>query len=241
MKRFPVNDDYFETIDSDLKAYLLGFFIADGCIVMNSRCKNSYKLSINISEQDKELVELYQKLICPNNKIVISVYKKGAINRKPTHQIKWTSNKMKKDLEKYNIKKNKTKNFNFIFPFNLLDEKYYFSFIRGFFDGDGHLSYSKDIQFTFGFYGTSKIFLSQIGEIFEKYFDVKYIIDVSKRKNMNLYCLRFNANYKRRKFISELYDKLYTNSEFSLLRKKEKFESYLNTVLSIEVKKSIPV
>ena len=59
------NENYFNNIDCDLKAYLLGFFLADGCITMNSGCKNSYKLSINISEIDKNIVELYQQTICP--------------------------------------------------------------------------------------------------------------------------------------------------------------------------------
>lgn len=237
MKRNYVVDDYFETIDSDLKAYLLGFFVADGCIVMNSGCKNSYKLSVNISEIDKELIELYQKEICPNNKIVISEYKTGAKNRKPTHQVKWTSNEMKESLEKYNIKRNKTKDLDFEFPFDKINSNYIFSFIRGFFDGDGHLSYSNG-QLTFAFYATSKVFLQQIGEIFQKEFSIKYIIDSTIKSNMTLYCLRFHSNNKRRQFIDNLYNKMYNNCEFSLERKRYKFESYLNTVLNSEIKKS---
>ena len=50
------NENYFNNIDCDLKAYLLGFFLADGCITMNSGFKNSYKLSINISETDKNIL-----------------------------------------------------------------------------------------------------------------------------------------------------------------------------------------
>lgn len=239
MKRKYVNDNYFETIDSDLKAYLLGFFVADGCIRMSDGCKNSYRLSINISEKDKNLVELYQKLICPDNKITISNYKKGAKNRQPVYQIRWTSNKMKNDLEKFNILINKTNHFDFKFPFEKLNNKLLFSFIRGYFDGDGHLSYSKElgIQFTFAFYGTSKIFLEQMGKLFEKEFNVKYIIEFSQKKNVILYSLRFHANYKRKEFILNLYKKLYINSDFSLIRKKEKFESYLNTVLNLKTKK----
>ena len=243
MKRLHfVFDDYFESINSDLKAYLLGFFLADGCIQMNSRCKNSYRFSINISDIDSKIIELYKKEICPTSNIQITNYKKGAIDRKPTYMIRWTSTKMKNSLEKYNIKTNKTKDINFEFPFDLINSKYLFSFIRGFFDGDGHLSYVPNkTTFTFAFYGTSKKFLIQIGEIFEKEFNIKYIIDETKKKNMILYCLRFNSNYKRREFIEKLYNKMYNNSEFSLDRKRYKFESYLNTVLNIGTKKSISV
>lgn len=243
MKRLHnVVDNYFETINSDLKAYLLGFFLADGSIMLNDRCKNSYRFSIDISEIDSKLVELYQKEICPSGNIQITNYKKGAIDRKPVHMIRWTSNKMKKDLEKYNIKSDKTKNLNFEFPFNKLNSKYIFSFIRGFFDGDGHISYAHNkTSFTFAFYATSKKFLIQLGKIFEKEFNIKYIIDEKQTKNMILYCLRFNSNYKRREFIEKLYNKMYNNSEFSLDRKRYKFESYLNTVLNIGIKKPMSV
>ena len=242
MKRNVSNENYFEEIDCDLKAYLLGFFLADGCITMNSGCKNSYKLSINISEKDKDLVKLYQETICPNNKIVISHYTKGAVNRKPTWQIKWTSNKMKEDLSKFNISVRKTNDLTFEFPFDKLDSKLYFSFIRGFFDGDGHLSYEKDkIQFTFAFYATSELFLNQLGTIFQKEFNINYSITSNKKKNLNLYCLTFNSNNKRKDFIQKLYNKMYNNSQFSLDRKRLKFESYLNTVLNKEIKKSLSV
>ena len=236
------NENYFNNIDCDLKAYLLGFFLADGCITMNSGCKNSYKLSINISETDKNIVELYQQTICPNNKITISNYTKGAKNRKPTYQIKWTSNIMKKDLENFNIYPRKTQDLNFEFPFEKLNTKFHFSFIRGFFDGDGALSYEKDkVQFTFAFYATSKLFLEQIGDLFKTEFNVDYKITGCKKSTMTLYQINFNSNNKRKYFIEKLYNKMYNNSEFSLDRKRLKFESYLNTVLNKETNKSLSV
>jgi len=242
MKRKITNENYFQNIDCDLKAYLLGFFLADGCVTMNSGCKNSYKLSINISEIDKDIVELYQQTICPNNKITISNYTKGAKNRKPTYQIKWTSNIMKKDLENFNIYPRKTQDLNFEFPFEKLNTKFHFSFIRGFFDGDNALSYETNkIQFTFAFYATSKLFLEQIGNLFKKEFNTDYKITSCKKSTMILYQINFNSNRKRRYFIEKLYNKMYNNSEFSLKRKRLKFESYLNTVLNKETKKSLSV
>ena len=236
------NENYFNNIDCDLKAYLLGFFLADGCITMNSGCKNSYKLSINISETDKNIVELYQQTICPNNKITISNYTKGAKNRKPTYQIKWTSNIMKKDLENFNIYPRKTQDLNFEFPFEKLNTKFHFYFIRGFFDGDGALSYEKDkIQFTFSFYATTKLFLEQIENLFKKEFNVDYKIIGCKKSTMTLYQINFNSNNKRKYFIEKLYNKMYNNSKFSLDRKRLKFESYLNTVLNKETNKSLSV
>lgn len=42
-RKFDVNDNFFENIDSEEKAYLLGFFVADGTYGLGSNCKNSYR------------------------------------------------------------------------------------------------------------------------------------------------------------------------------------------------------
>ena len=36
------NENYFDNIDSEEKAYLLGFFLADGCVVDPSQGKKMY-------------------------------------------------------------------------------------------------------------------------------------------------------------------------------------------------------
>ena len=42
-RKFDVIDDFFETIDSEEKAYLLGFFVADGSYGLGSGCTASYR------------------------------------------------------------------------------------------------------------------------------------------------------------------------------------------------------
>lgn len=89
MKRHFVNDDYFSEINSEKKAYLLGFFIADGCIGMNEGCTNSYFMQVNICNDDRKVLELYQKEICPENKITVTNYQGGGvIHRRPVGKIK---------------------------------------------------------------------------------------------------------------------------------------------------------
>jgi intein/homing endonuclease len=230
-----VQDNYFDNIDTEEKAYLLGFFIADGCITSNANFyENNNRLQVSLKEEDGYIVETFHKLICPDNKITITNYKKGALNRKPVNSIRWTSKYMSEILtNKYNILRNKTYHANFEFPFKEIKEEYIRHFIRGYFDGDGHISYNDITKgFTFAFYGTSKSFLYQIGLLIENLFNVKMIIDCSKKRNVLLYCLRFNSNNKRKEFIIKLSEWFYKDSNIYLIRKKKKFESYLNTVLS---------
>lgn len=237
MFRKKSNEDYFEKIDSEVKAYLLGFYLADGSVSLGSRCTNSFRHQVGLSIIDLIIVEKFQSEICPNNKIGHTHYKKGAKNRKPVCNVRWTSTKMKEDLENlYGIKYRKTYDFDFKMNFDNIPKKYWNSFILGYFDGDGCISYTNN-HFQLGIYSTSKPFLEQIGKIFEKEFDVKPIIDVANKKNIDLYCLRFYAYQQRRIFILKLHKYFYTNSTINLKRKKDKFESYLNTVLSSKSKK----
>ena len=44
-----INENFFDNIDSEEKAYLLGFFIADGCIQKEAKKKNGEIYSYNVS------------------------------------------------------------------------------------------------------------------------------------------------------------------------------------------------
>lgn len=54
--------DYFNVIDTEKKAYFLGFIYADGCIYKRQK-GNSLEISLNISIQskDKEILEELEK------------------------------------------------------------------------------------------------------------------------------------------------------------------------------------
>lgn len=62
------NMQYFETIDSDTKAYLLGFIVADGCI---TKSRNSMGLTITIHEKDRIVLETLKKELNSENPITI--------------------------------------------------------------------------------------------------------------------------------------------------------------------------
>ena len=60
--KYKINKDYFETIDSPDKAYLLGFIAADGCIITNQN--NSYKgLDIALQKNDRDFLVYFDILL----------------------------------------------------------------------------------------------------------------------------------------------------------------------------------
>lgn len=80
---------------------------------------------------------------------------------------------------------------------------------------------------TFALYGTSNEFMTKLGEIFEKEFGVEKRVEGIQKTKMILYTLRFSAHQNRKKFIDQLYTKLYSGKHFFLRRKQSKLLNYL--------------
>lgn len=224
-----INYSYFDNIDSDDKAYFLGFIIADGSISSSKRSNGRF--SINIQEEDSYILESLKSYIESPNKIYIKPSKSnsnGVKFRKPQALFRWTSKPMKEVLEtKYNIKSNKTYNFDFRFPFELIPEQFYGSLIRGFIDGDGNFESHKG-TFNPSIIGTSKIWLTQIGDIINLNTGLVYKIYSKKGKTCTYYTLRWSAENKDKpNKIKKLYDFLYNDAIIFMKRKHEKIESYL--------------
>lgn len=100
IRKYNVNDDFFKNIDSEIKAYLLGFFLADGTYGLGARCTKSYRFQVTLQEEDLEIISLFKEFIVPTKEIAYKVPKidKNGINHKGVYTITWTSNKMNFDL-----------------------------------------------------------------------------------------------------------------------------------------------
>lgn len=117
-----LKENYFEHIDSNEKAYWLGWMITDGC-VSKGNC-----ISLSIQNRDRYILEKLEKDLGLENKI-------KPFNKKYV-RFSFCCKKMVEDLSKYGIVKNKT------FTVNLpdIDEQFLPSLLRGCLDGDGGIS-----------------------------------------------------------------------------------------------------
>lgn len=120
-----VNQDFFKKWTHNV-AYILGFFVADGCITVSKDRKNR-PYTFNITSVDLEHLYLLRGVMGSNYKISKKQTDKNG------HQIQIRNQILCNDLINFGIRPRKTHNLGVI---NVPDE-YSSDFARGFFDGDG--------------------------------------------------------------------------------------------------------
>jgi hypothetical protein len=228
MNKINYNEHYFDEIDTESKAYLLGFFIADGYLTNDK--KNNKRICINQSIDDINIVEAFKNELAPNANITKSNKQSGAKFRKPQISLRLSSKHMYDLLEsKYKILKAKTFNESFKFPFEHIPNELIRHFIRGYFDGDGCVSFTikNDLfNMSFSMVFNSIIFCNQIAEIMEKELNIRKATYSHIGKTANYYTLQFRYNRDATNAFKRIYEYFYNDSLLFLKRKKQKFLNY---------------
>lgn len=136
-RRYTCNNNFFESIDNEIKAYWLGFIAADGC-VQNYQGRKT--LSISLSNKDishldrfnQDMESTYSLYGSPEKS---TLAKNGKTHTtKPNSKICISSEKIFDDLVKLGIVERKSLVLKF--PTNL-DPTLLRHYVRGYFDGDG--------------------------------------------------------------------------------------------------------
>jgi len=210
-KKYNINENYFERIDNEDKAYTLGLLYADGCIFKNVT-------RINLIETDADILKDIASKIYLDGNYQISrlegmskTWKNGnTYYTKPQMVLTLTRKKIVNDLKKHGLMEKKS----FTIRFPKIDIKYIKDFVRGYFDGDGHFYTSEKhknnnrIQIT-----SNNAFIDDLKKIIEKHINIKCIINESEI--VNIYRLNIFGNVKVKKFL----DWIYKDSHLKLNRK----------------------
>lgn len=193
------DEGYFDNIDSEEKAYFLGWIMADGNV---SIYNNQYSLKIHVSLKDKDIVDKFLKSIKSANKTKIKY------GDHPSYYVSLTSIHMCKALIGYGVcpRKSGFEKFPENIPINL-----YNHFIRGVFDGDGITDISRNRS---GFVESKEI-LTRILEIINRE-DIRLF---QNKKNKNIYYFLGG-----KKFSKNLYKFLYKDATIWLDRKKDRMQ-----------------
>ena len=176
---YSINEKIFEIIDTEEKAYFLGFLYADGC----NYSKMNF-VSVSQTIDGKDILLKFQKLL-ETNKPLVYVKEQLLHNKylcQPQFRLAITNKKISKDLIKLGCIPKKSLILKF--PTNDQVPEYLIRhFMRGYFDGDGCISVSgsKYKSPSFAILGTEQ-FMESYSKIIEKYTNIK--LKTHKRKNI---------------------------------------------------------
>ena len=201
------NIHYFDTIDTEHKAYWLGFIMADGCISKTScTCTRPNRLQINISYKDIDLLYKFCDDIKMDKNNIVIYEPNGTYSTNLMCKLYLNSVDLCDTLAIHGITQNKTTNENIpgTIPNNLLAH-----FIRGFFDGDGCYISSNNKIVSIEFCGSEKI-LTEIQDVFIKNNliknDDKRSLRREKRNNKKLFYLKYNKRYIKDNITNYMYN-----------------------------------
>jgi intein-encoded DNA endonuclease-like protein len=211
-QRYTFNVNYFKTIDSEEKAYWLGFLMADAYINTDRNA-----LHLTLSNIDRNHIEKFKSCINSNHKIQDINY----INDRHPNKMSRVS-LINKDfilnIYEYGLVNKKTGKE----KVPKIDNRFIIDFIRGYFDGDGSISYSKEtLKAQFSIASASIDFLYEIKEIINSCLGYKAGCLV---KNGNIYVLTYTGN----KNIPKILELIYKDKTIYLDRKYRKSLEYTN-------------
>jgi len=126
-RKHTVDDDFFEVIDTEEKAYWLGFMIADGC-VEKGNCKSVNTLEVHLANVDVLHLEKLKKDLKTDYQVTVNESNNYSV------RLRVVSQKIIKDLAKYGVVERKTGKCYKPYGIPVELERHFW---RGCIDGDG--------------------------------------------------------------------------------------------------------
>ena len=201
----------FEKIDSEEKAYWLGFLEADGCLHNGG---GDYRIELGLKEEDYHHLEKYRDFIGKNNKIS---HRDGT----NSYRFNFRDKKVHADLIKLGCTPQKSLTLQF--PTNQqVSDELLLPFLRGYFDGDGSFWYKNRFGLNIL---SSKDFLNGLKR--------RYILF----SELNIYPIHYDRPDKgqriqtgNRQLVNQFLNDIYSNANIYLDRKYHKYLDYIATL-----------
>ena len=216
-RKYDYDTTFFKNIDSEEKAYWLGFLLADGGI---SATKSQWRVRIQLARCDKGHLEKFRLALKTSVPIIDGkTYLKVTDKWYDNSVIKIYSKEIVQDLIELGVLPNKSAKE--IVP--KFDMKYIKPFIRGLFDGDGcfcHYEWlgkrciNKSTAYQFNIVSSEEVLLF-VSKVFKDIFD----INVVPKLGDGIYEINIGGNIQ----VSNIMNWLYNGSNIHLDRKYSKW------------------
>ena len=219
-KLIALDERYFQNIDTNDRAYWLGFIAADGCILERLKRKENYILSIGLSIKDITHLEKFKKDISADFPIVINnQFHKKMKKYYETAYLRVSRTIMCEDLINHGVGRKKSQELSLPnLPDNLMRH-----YIRGYFDGDGCWTISRQASMCFGIISSVESFAIELREFIKNKCALENSAKLSFNKNAYQFIYGGNIQCKR------IYDYLYGDGGPWLDRKYEKSTNHFIT------------
>lgn len=200
-RTYEINQNYFDEIDCEEKAYFLGFLCADGC-----NHQNNTKVTMHLKEEDKDILIKLNDLLQPQKPLS---FVKGRIGTNQ-YGIQISNKRISERLNELGCTPRKS--FTLNLPSNeQVPEHLFRHYLRGYFDGDGWLG-KKDISIT-----SSHLFCEKLSNKLFEEFDIK-----TRNRVKNKITELCFSRYSVVKFL----DWIYKDSNIFLERKYQRYLEY---------------
>lgn len=217
---YQYNQKYFEFINTNEKAYWIGFIMADG-YVFDNRIKENKSTSsgfrIRLSYIDKTHLEKMVK--CMNGNIPVRIVKNyGTISKNCNDlaELQVLNKNITEDLFNIGFSNGNKSLKEFIPNVILNNESLTKSFILGLWDGDGYIACLKNNRYEWGLLSSEEV-INFIKNFLEEKLNIKFNKIDSDHRNQSLIRLRIS----RRASIKKIRDYLYSDNQIFLDRKYE--------------------
>ena len=207
---FKLDENIFDCIDSEEKAYWLGFLFADGYIA-----KERPRIELSLKSDDEEHLIKFINFL--KHKRANISHGKISLNGKIYHSCKYSvqNKNIYEHLIKYGCVPQKSLTLKFPDKNIFKNENLIYDFIRGYIDGDGCIWFNKKMMITLEIMGTHE-FLEQIQNIFPQ---MTLGHKDKRRPNSNTYRLIACANNA-----IDILNKVYGNATVYLDRKYKRYK-----------------
>ena len=214
------NEDYFEVIDNEHKAYWLGFMFADGYISNNDNRYGEDQFGISLAKEDIQTLYQFKQDINATNPI--HEYERKNNIGQPLCRIQLTSQKTVDDLINKGCIKQKSHILN---PPKNISNELLPHFLRGFFDGDGSIIKTKskyNIKTDGYSYSINITTTKDMAEWIQAYVEMGSVVKESRREYTWYYSLGGHIQ------VINFYHLLYDNATIYMGRKYLRFQELLN-------------
>lgn len=206
-RRYTLNENYFDSIDNESKAYFLGFLYADGNIFNNS-------IALSLQERDKGILEIFNSELSSNRPLRFIDYKSKNENWQNQYSLNIVNKHMAESLKKWGVIPNKS--LVLTFP-TWIQKKLVPHFIRGYFDGDGCIVKKEKRATIIG----TESFVMSVKDILSNELKINSHINfVNKDSESPVRELRISGGRQTKKFL----DFIYSDSNYYLQRKHDLYQ-----------------